>query len=583
MIYAMGHGRPTFISDQSALRMKSLQGSFRFYEKSLPTVTHDNTMKSLLSDLGAAMTDPANFPNNPDSNLAAVFTYFGQFIDHDVSAGTDFDADIARLSNRMFLDQPGLSTDDLKPRNRDEVEIGVLNQNTAKLDLDSVYGDVIIETDFDKKFSAALRHTSKEFAGKMRIDFPSLVSSADGNQVVSPPKDGAGDILRIGRLVSNGSITQKDLEALPDDLKKVFFEGDELNLARAAIGDARNDENLFVAQFHLAIIRLHNRIVDSCDDSNVIEGGTDALFEWAKTRTRWIYQWLVANVYLKGVCDPKILQTVISDQAKVYSDFLEKSGGAIGGRLPLPLEYSVGAFRFGHSMARQAYEWNEFFTHTSNGSGIFDGLLDLLFKFTGGAKNRLITNDDPRLPSNWVADWNRLAVGGADIPGTRTKAIDTNLSEILGQLPKKSGDPEKAPNQNLAILNLFKGHLLNLPSAQNLVHHFNQKFGYSLTLLSQGQLESGPIGHALKGTRLVEETPLWYYILREAELSGGNHLGDLGSLIVASTLLGLIISDDSSYWHQSGSHYGKWHPKDCNVKGVVVDNLPEMFKAALFL
>ena len=60
--------------------------------------------------------------------------------------------------------------------------------------------------------------------------------------------------------------------------------------------------------------------------------------------------------------------------------------------------------------------------------------------------------------------------------------------------------------------------------------------------------------------QLTGNTPLWYYILREAELLGiernpgeshvafgGQHLGPVGTTIVAETFLGLLWRDDKSY------------------------------------
>lgn len=44
------------------------------------------------------------------------------------------------------------------------------------------------------------------------------------------------------------------------------------------------------------------------------------------------------------------------------------------------------------------------------------------------------------------------------------------------------------------------------------------------------------------------ETPLFYYILREAEVrNNGQHLGDVGGRIVAEVLLGLLDGDPTSY------------------------------------
>jgi hypothetical protein len=44
------------------------------------------------------------------------------------------------------------------------------------------------------------------------------------------------------------------------------------------------------------------------------------------------------------------------------------------------------------------------------------------------------------------------------------------------------------------------------------------------------------------------KTPLWYYVLREAEVqTDGETLGELGSKLVAGTLIGLIKADPKSY------------------------------------
>ena len=58
---------------------------------------------------------------------------------------------------------------------------------------------------------------------------------------------------------------------------------------------------------------------------------------------------------------------------------------------------------------------------------------------------------------------------------------------------------------------------------------------------------------------LAGETPLWYYILREAELFGtmralgdpfgGQHLGPVGSRIVAETCVGRLWMDQTSFLH----------------------------------
>ena len=64
---------------------------------------------------------------------------------------------------------------------------------------------------------------------------------------------------------------------------------------------------------------------------------------------------------------------------------------------------------------------------------------------------------------------------------------------------------------------------------------------------------------------MAETTPLWFYILAEAEKrGGGKRLGPLGSLIVAETLVGLLVVDPESCWH-AGAGGARWHPADAGL------------------
>jgi hypothetical protein len=44
-----------------------------------------------------------------------------------------------------------------------------------------------------------------------------------------------------------------------------------------------------------------------------------------------------------------------------------------------------------------------------------------------------------------------------------------------------------------------------------------------------------------------EPTPLWFYILKESGLAGGQQLGPVGGQIVAEVLLGLLKGDSHSF------------------------------------
>ncbi len=577
MIYSKTHGAHPFRSSSSMFAFANMNDTFQYLFPAAPEVSHDATTVSRLDALAEEMISKDTKLPSQNSSIPPIFTYFGQFIDHDITAGTDGDPELFTTED-----------DNFSPIDRDKVQNLVRNQRTAMLDLDSIYGGDVLSESFDEKLKGLMRHP--RFPGKMLIGFPETSGGPfTPDNAVDLPKDRAADQLRLHLLLGD-ELTETELRALSDgELRKLFFfavddpdnpgnliDG-KTNPYRAIIGDARNDENLFVSQFHLAIIRLHNKVVDACDDKSVINAGSDALFEWARQKVRWIYQWLVVNEYLSTVCDPAILSEIIKNKAPLYAHFLKSTRSLSGRRLPMPFEFSAGAYRFGHTMVRQEYNWNKFFPN----AGFF-----LLFQFTGSVKKPMFLSTDGKLPSNWVADWSRLSTLSSGNPDQAARKIDTNLSFELGQLPPQADGTEVRPIPNLAKANLRKSHLLNLPSAQGCFSSIENQIGTKLPQLTDAQLSKGKTGAALENNGLLNETPIWFYVLKEAEvLHQGDRLGPLGTTLIADTILGLLMNDPQSYWNQPGSDpNGRWRPEDTvNVSGVTVNSLQNMLKAALVL
>ncbi len=92
----------------------------------------------------------------------------------------------------------------------------------------------------------------------------------------------------------------------------------------------------------------------------------------------------------------------------------------------MPIEFSVAAYRLGHSMVRAAYNWNKIFDDGG-------GTLELLFEFSGRSGTFF---GGPKLPSTWIADFRRLydfnEAGRADlvVPAdkfNRAMRIDTRI------------------------------------------------------------------------------------------------------------------------------------------------------------
>lgn len=579
MLIAQRHGgtrAPVLRSlARSAAADPAVSPGFQYYFPYAPVAEHTPTSVERLDALGNAMVADVLPAHAQNSQTPPIFTYFGQFLDHDVTARTD-----------RGLGTADVEDDALAPMDRQRVVSGMDNARTGFMDLDSLYGGATHPSSIQEKLVGLMRHPG--FPGKMLIAEARDVGPVGDPFRVPLPVDGASDLLRLGRLIDRG-VTEAELRGIADPgLRASFFHPDAagapgaLNPHKAIIGDGRNDENLFVGQFHLAMLRLHNRVVDACDDPDAIAGGSDALFAWARQRVRWIYQWLCVNEYLAQLCDPETLATVLNSSAPLYGQL---AAGA-SGRLPMPIEFSTAAFRFGHSMIRAEYDWNRFFGRPAGGSVPFDQRASLaqLFGFTGNVRQPMFGVTDAKLPSNWPAEWDRLAVLDAAAPDRSARKIDSFLAPPLADLPDETGGGLTGRLANLARRNLRRGHLLNLPSAQNCLSAIAHETGHVLPALTVADITSGSTGAAAADLGFDTQTPLWFYILKEAETAGeGEKLGPLGSYLVASTIAGLVIYDPQSYWQQPPGE-GRWTPEHTvRPTGEPITDFPALLRAALVL
>ncbi len=495
-------------------------------------------------------------PEGDHSSLPPIFTYFGQFVDHDITG-------VAPAVGSDPL--PPIQDDALAPVARPSVLSKLQNMRTGQFDLDSLYGsEKSTGNDALDKLNRLLR-----FPGDRAMMWVGTPQSDDGRPPF--PTDPGADLLRLDRLLTSGAFTEADIDALPDDHKKLFLlSGGALNRSRAIIGDARNDENLFIAQTHLAFLRFHNRVVQEWPHPRE-DGDADEVFEWARSHVRRFYQWLVINVYLPGICDPKVVRSILADGPVLYDAFLTQCNWSKGDPLPMPMEFASACFRFGHSMVRSSYDWNMVFP---------DAGFDLMFAFTGNSPNPMF-GTGARLPGNWVADWDRLAHPVTAFAKRSVRMIDTRVAKPLTKMENEGASPIQ---QNLLARNLRRGMQHNLPTAQSVLSGLGD-LGIVVPVLTRAQIASGATSGEIKAGEFDVNTPLWFYTLKEAELLGrGQRLGPLGSHIVAGTILGLILRGPNSVWSEPGSHEGRWHPVDgLRVSGQLVDSFPALLRAALLM
>ena len=305
-----------------------------------------------------------------DSQIPAGFTYLGQFVDHDLT----FDKTSVMLG------------EDVSPAE-------LLQARSPSLDLDSLYGAGPADPASEKFYEADGIH--------LKMGKTLATAGLPGMEGFDLPR-GAGATAAAKR--------------------------------KAIIPDPRNDENLAVAQTHLAMIRFHNRVVDTLPAS--VPPGLR--FVKARAKVTRHYQWMLRTDYLPRICAAGVVSNVFNSGRKAFEV------GVPATDVPtMPIEFSVAAFRLGHSMIRRAYDWNNIF---DNGSGT----LDFLFTFSAGSGE---LGGGSRLPSSWIADFRRLydfnEAGRADLAVpeaqfNRAMRIDTTLANPLESLPgfsARRGEP----------------------------------------------------------------------------------------------------------------------------------------------
>jgi hypothetical protein len=350
-----------------------------------------------IADLAQKQLDP-NADSENNVGLLSGFTYFGQFLDHDLTLDTS-------APPTAFVDPTTL-----------------VNSRTFSLDLDSVYGDG--PTGSPELYEADHLHFR--------------VQSPNPNGVLDLPRNPDGSAILV---------------------------------------EHRNDENEILSQIHVTMLLAHNRLIDS-----------GLSFTDARATLRSYYRQAVFGDFLPHVLTPPDPKMVKKMEPK---------------KVGTPIEFSVAAYRFGHSQVRRAYE----LTDNTGKIQVFSATAPDL---RGGRQ----------LPGDRQIDWGNFFTeftDPADVAHINTsRKVDTLISSSLFVLPIPGA--EATGSNVLAFRNMSRAVFYNLPSGQSVA----ASLGYPV--ITPEQLNLGP--------GFSTGTPLWYYILAESERAGGRRLGQVGSCIV---------------------------------------------------
>lgn len=303
----------------------------------------------------------------------------------------------------------------------------------------------------------------------------------------------------------------------------------------AIIGDPRNDENRVISQLQLGIIRFHNEVVDHLyklsgkPGKEQLAGGE--LFEEARRVVTWHYQWVVVNDYLKAVAGEKIVRDILGNGRLLYRPEECKFGAHYGTDPFIPVEFSVAAYRYGHSMIPQRVQIQA----AKNAVEVFGGTLGQGFSPLDNLKA--------------VVEWPQV-LDLSDNTVDRADKLDSKLAKDLLNLPFVPSGSVKS----LATRNLLRSQAFRLPSGESLARKCERPEAEIANISEAAQALASA---AKPPADLSSGTPLWLYILTEAAEVGqeqidgsfkaGEGLGPLGGRIVAETLIGLMELDEHAY------------------------------------
>jgi len=322
------------------------------------------------------------------------------------------------------------------------------------------------------------------------------------------------------------------------------------------ISDARNDENQMILQVHLLVMKLHNKLL-----TTVYKGIQDPVERFEEARRETIYNWqsMIIDDFLPRTLRDDILEWLLREIAKdQFGDFKFKPLFDLSAQkyvVSLPHEFAIG-FRYGHSQLKPKYLLRG---DQDQAITLFDN--SLVADPHGNFED--LRGTQPLIAKH-VIDWEFFA--GGKFPGN---LIDGKVTSVVFDLPESTIPDDIKFIGNLVQRNLIRSSQVGLCSGEELAEF------YGFEPLTPELIDPDPNARGLyvarnsngdvqmRDGKEVFQTPLWYYLLKEAELEGGKNkgsLGRLGSRLVGEVLLGAIAWADESMF-KNGHKHETWKSK----------------------
>jgi hypothetical protein len=476
---------------------------------------HSQNIRGLMNRLSRRMDAELRWPAHPDPTLErwenpripSGYTYLLQFVAHDL------------VHSAIPLSVAG------------ELGADTANARRAALKLETLFGSGPVGSPFVYALDAPNDdRRTKLRLGRMRWKEKGVEAGCPFRDIARTP---AENVTGIDRGIA----------------------GHRVALTEALIADPRNDDHAIMSQLTALFALLHNGLIDIVRRGEPSTGPNASLgaaynrFLCARDALTSIYHNIIRKDLMQRVMHP-VIYAAYSGSTPSFIDrpvpfkndaafrgLQEQSGWQV------PLEFSHGAFRFGHAMVRPEYVINDLATHDLNKT-----------------LEKTSANDSVNMPldDTWIVRWSRFF----QIKGSRpnfSRRIGPYLSDGLGN-DQIFPAFDQTNRVGLLYRDLLGAALAGLWSVDALLAEIAVRrplfVGMSRLLADRPYrvsqirewLASEPAYGGLTAEdieTLSNDPPLPLFILFEAmQQAEGLSLGPLGSIIVSEVIFGALVTDE---------------------------------------